>query len=86
MDDTEPKRVVLRFNVKHELEEPAINKSFFTLFGYHLQNDYYSHLMAANDSASMHIVLYLHCTTHPTIDKRTLPYEVYSVAKKDGEL
>jgi hypothetical protein len=83
---TIPKRVVLRFNVEYELEEYAINNSFFTRVSYELQNDYFSHLMAANNSSKMHIVLDLRCTTNPTIDNREIPYEVYSVYKKDGVL
>jgi hypothetical protein len=86
MDSTEPKRVVLRFKVKYELEEHAINQSFFARFGYELENDYYSHLMAANESSYMHIVLDVHCHTNPTFDNHAVPYEVYLVAKKDGEL
>jgi hypothetical protein len=83
---TTPKRVVLRFKVTHELEEGAINESFFARFSYESRNDYYSHLMAANDSSNMHIVLDLHCDTNPIIDNSKIPYEVYSVCKKDDEL
>ncbi|KAJ6267447.1 hypothetical protein PSV08DRAFT_13171 [Bipolaris maydis] len=82
---TIPKRVVLRFQVTYELEESAINKSFFSQISYELGNDYYSHLMAANNSSKMHIVLDLHCNTNPTIDKAKIPYEVYKVSKKDGK-
>jgi hypothetical protein len=81
-----PKRVVLRFKVIYELEECAINKSFFARVGYEPKNDYYSHLMAANDSSNMHIILDLHCNTNPTINNCTLLYEVYKVFKKDGKL
>lgn len=81
-----PKRVVLRFKDTYELEECAITENFFTRFSYQPGNDYYSHLMAANDSSKMHIVLDLHCKTHSTIDNRKIPYEVYSVSKKDGKL
>lgn len=83
---TTPKRVVLRFKVKYELEERAINESYFTRISYEPKNDYYSHLMAANHSSSMHIVLDLHCNTNPIIDNRKIPYEVYSVSKNDGAL
>ncbi|CAG5179646.1 uncharacterized protein ALTATR162_LOCUS9390 [Alternaria atra] len=33
----------------------------------------------------MHIVLDLHCNTNPTIDNCKIPYEVYSVSKKDSK-
>lgn len=83
---TTPKRVVLRFHVRHELEECAINKSFFAQSSDMPKNDYYSHLTAANDSSNMHIVLHLRCNTNPTINNRTIPYEVYSVPKKNSDL
>jgi hypothetical protein len=84
--NTTPKRVVLRFKVKHELEERAINDSYFTRIGHEPKNDYYSHLMAANYSSKMHIVLDLHCNTNPIINNREILYEVYSVSKKDAQL
>jgi hypothetical protein len=80
-----PKRVVLRFHVKHELKEATINQSFFALFKIR-PTDYYSHLMAPNYSSKMHIVLDLLCKTNPKIDRSKLPYEVYTVIEKDGEL
>jgi hypothetical protein len=83
---TTPKRVVLRFPVRYELEECAINESFFAQISDKPKNDYYSHLMAANNSSKMHIVLDLHCNTNPTIDNREISYEVYKVVKKDGKL
>jgi hypothetical protein len=85
-DSPTPKRVVLRFKVRYELEERAINESYFTRISDEPKNDYYSHLMAANNSSKMHIVLDLHCNTNPTIDNCKIPYEVYSVSKKDGKL
>ncbi|KAH8730429.1 hypothetical protein GQ44DRAFT_700288 [Phaeosphaeriaceae sp. PMI808] len=82
---TAPKRVILRFNVRYELEEYEINQSFFTFIGYEPKNDYYSHLMAPNNSSKMHIILDIHCKTNPTINNLTIPYEVYKVLKKDGD-
>jgi hypothetical protein len=83
---TTPKRVVLRFHVRYELEECAINESFFAQISDMPKNDYYSHLTAANNSSKMHIVLDLRCNTNPTIDNHTIPYEVYSVSKSHGDL
>lgn len=78
----DPKRVVLRFHVQHELEEAAINKRFFALYGLP-NNDFYSHLMAPNESSQMHIVLDVNCKLHPTIDNSKIAYEVFKVKKKD---
>lgn len=79
-----PKRVVLRFHVQHELEEAAINKRFYALYGPDFpKNDFYSHLMAPNESSHMYIVLDLNCNLHPTIDNDKLAYEVFKVKKKD---
>ncbi|KAF2818326.1 hypothetical protein CC86DRAFT_337367 [Ophiobolus disseminans] len=78
----DPKRVVLRFHVQHELEETAINERFFALYGPgHPKNDSFSHLMAPNESSKMHIVLDINYKSHPTIDNNTIEYEVYNVKK-----
>lgn len=77
-----PKRVVLRFDVKHELEEAAINKRFFALFG-SVDDDFYSHLVSPNESAKMHIVLDLHCKTSPVVNIDAIAYEVFKVKKND---
>jgi hypothetical protein len=80
----QPKRVVLRFHVQHELKEAAINERFFALYGPEPpKNDFYSHLMAPNESSKMHIVLDLHCKSHPTIDNSKIECEVFKVVKKD---
>lgn len=82
--NNDPKRVVLRFHVRHELEEAAINEQFFALYYPEPpKNDFYSHLMAPNESSKMHIVLDLHCKSHPTIDNSKIAYEVFKVEKKD---
>lgn len=82
--ELEPKRVVLRFHVQHELEEAAINKRFFELHGPKpLNTDFFSHLMASNESSHMHIVLDIHCKSNPTIDNSKIVYEVFKVKKKD---
>ncbi|KAF2438704.1 hypothetical protein P171DRAFT_423034 [Karstenula rhodostoma CBS 690.94] len=79
-----PKRVVLRFSVQYEREEAAINEQFFALHGPEPPNkDFFSHLMAPNESSKMHIVLDIHCNSHPTIDNSMIAYEVYKV-KKNG--
>lgn len=80
---TGPKRVVLRFNVQYELEEAAINKQYFALFGPEPKDDFYSHLMAPNESSKMHIVLDIYCRSNPKIDKSKIPYKVFKVKKKD---
>lgn len=80
----DPKRVVLRFHIQHELEEAAIHEHFFALYGPKpSNNDFYSHLMAPNESSHMHIVLDIHCKSHPTIDNSNIAYEVFKVKKKD---
>jgi hypothetical protein len=81
-----PKRVVLRFRVQHEREEAAINKRFFELFGPKPDDDFFSHLMAPNESRYMHIVLDLFCKTNPKIDASEIAYEVFLVKKKSEEL
>ncbi|KAF1958625.1 hypothetical protein CC80DRAFT_387866, partial [Byssothecium circinans] len=78
-----PKRIVLRFHVKHELEEAAINERFFKLYAPEIVDDYYSHLMAPNESCMTHIVLDLGCKTNPVVDIRAIAYEVYKVKRKD---
>lgn len=83
--DNTPKRVVLRFSVQYEREEAAINEAYFAMFGPKPTNDFYSHLMAPNESHKMHIVLDIHCTTNPTIDNHTVGYEVFTV-EKQGKL
>ncbi|KAF1995790.1 hypothetical protein P154DRAFT_526055 [Amniculicola lignicola CBS 123094] len=81
--NTGPKRVVLRFNVQYEQEEAAINKQFFALFGPEPKNNFYSHLMAPNESSKMHIVLDIYCKSYPRVDNSKIPYEVFKVKKKD---
>jgi hypothetical protein len=82
--ESDPKRVVLRFHIQHELEEAAINERFFELYGPKPpNNDFFSHLMAPNESSHMHIVLDIHCKSHPTIDTSEIAYEVFKVKKKD---
>lgn len=82
----EPKRVVLRFHVQHELEEAAISEQFFALYGPKPpDDDMYSHLTAPNESSQMHIVLDIHCKSFPTIDNSKIAYQVFRVKKK-GEL
>lgn len=81
-----PKRVVLRFHVQHELEEAAINNQFFALYGSdHPKSDFFSHMIAPNESSKMHIVLDINCKLHPIIDNNTIEYQVFKVKKK-GEL
>lgn len=83
--DNEPKRVVLRFDVRYELEEAAINERFFALYPPEPpRDDFFSHLMAPNETSKMHIVLDIHCKSHPTIDNSNVTYEVFKVKKRDN--
>lgn len=83
MQRTIPKRIVLCFDVKYELEEAAMIETFFTLFGPKPADDFYSHLCAPNLSSKMHIVLDLHCKTVPTVDLHAIEHEVFKVKKGD---
>jgi hypothetical protein len=81
-----PKRVVLRFSIQYEREEATINEEFFALHGAEpLHKDFFSHLMAPNESSKMHIILDINCNSHPTIDNSVIPYEVFKV-RKNGNL
>ncbi|KAH9873982.1 hypothetical protein IAQ61_004609 [Plenodomus lingam] len=81
-----PKRVVLRFSVQYEREEATINEQFFALHGPEPPNkDFFSHLMAPNESSKMHIVLDIYCNSHPAIDNSIISYEVFKV-RKNGNL
>ena len=63
-----PKRVVLRFLEEYELEEWDILQAYFALFGPKPVDDFFSHLIPANESSKMHIVLDLHCKSVPIVD------------------
>jgi hypothetical protein len=84
MQHNEPRRIVLRFHVDYELEEAAIIEDFFSMHNLELEEDYFSHLMAPNQSSMMHIVLDLHCKTFPKVQLDTIGYEVFKT-KKAGE-
>lgn len=84
MQDENPKRIVLRFNVKYELEETAIVETFFASHGPKPAEDYYSHLCAPNQSSKMHIVLDLHCKTVPTVDLHSIEHKVFKVHKDNN--
>ncbi|KAF1952551.1 hypothetical protein CC80DRAFT_495331 [Byssothecium circinans] len=79
-----PKRVVLRFSVQYENEEAAINEAFFAKYGPKPIDDFYSHLMAPNESPKMHIILDLYCKTNAVIDPLTIEYQVFKVRKRDN--
>ncbi|KIW99649.1 uncharacterized protein Z518_11062 [Rhinocladiella mackenziei CBS 650.93] len=83
MQDTKPRRIVLRFHVNYELEEAAIIERFFAISGLNPADDFYSHLMAPNESPMMHIVLDMHCKTVPSVELDKMEYEVFKVKKKD---
>ncbi|KAF2105243.1 hypothetical protein BDV96DRAFT_464183, partial [Lophiotrema nucula] len=81
-----PKRVVLRFSVQYEREEAAIEEQFFAQHGPEPPDeDFFSHLMAPNESSKMHIVLDMYCNSHPAVDSSTIAYEVVKV-RKNGNL
>lgn len=82
-----PKCVVLRFHIQHELEEAPINKRCFALHGHDRSHtNFFSHLMAPNESSKMHIVLDLNCKSYPTIDNDKIEYEVFKVTKEKNNL
>lgn len=85
MQDTTPKRIVLRLNVRHERETTDIIKSFFAKVNLEPGDDYYAHLLAPGVSSKMHIILDLHCRTFPSVDLGTVAYEVFLV-RKDADL
>jgi hypothetical protein len=79
-----PKRVVLRFLEEYELEEWDILQAYFALFGPEPVDDFFSHLIPANESSKMHIVLDLHCKSVPIVDLQAIEYQVFKVKKGDG--
>jgi hypothetical protein len=82
-----PKRIVLRFLVEYELEERAILQAYFALFGpkpVEEFEDFFSHLIPANESPKMHIVLDLYCKSVPSVDIQAIEYQVFKVKKSDG--
>lgn len=80
-----PKRIVLRFDQKYELDWEAIIQTYFATLGSGPSNDFYPHLMAPNMSTKMHVILDLHCKTVSSVDTSAIEYEVFKV-KKAGEL
>ncbi|KEF50859.1 uncharacterized protein A1O9_13088 [Exophiala aquamarina CBS 119918] len=78
-----PRRIVLRFGVDYELEEATIIETFFTEFGLKPADDFYSHLMAPNESSRMYIILDLHCITVPTVQLRDIKYEAFKVKRNN---
>jgi hypothetical protein len=79
-----PKRVVLRFSIQYERDEAAINEAFFAKYDPKPINDFYSHLMAPNESSKMHIILDLYCNTNPAADLQKIEYQVFRVRKRDN--
>jgi hypothetical protein len=79
------KRVVLRFSVQNEREKATINEQFFALHGPEPPNkDFFSHLIALNESSKMHIVLDINCNSHPTINNSMISYKVFKVRKNSN--
>jgi hypothetical protein len=79
-----PKRVVLRFSTEYERHEAAINEAFIARYGPKPINDFYSHLMAPNESSKMHIILDLYCNRNSAPDLQKIEYQVFRVRKRDN--
>lgn len=77
-----PKQIVLRFLEKQELEEWAILQAYFALYGPKPVDefeDFFSHLIPANDSPKMYIVLDLYCKSVPVVDIQAIEYQVLRI-------
>ncbi len=79
-----PKRVVLRFNVKYDLDEPAIINKYITLTQSG-ETHYFIHSIPPRNSSKAHTILDLHCDQYQSVNLDQIPYEVFLV-KKSGSL
>ncbi|KAF1362379.1 hypothetical protein EJ07DRAFT_108037, partial [Lizonia empirigonia] len=78
-----PRRVVLRFNARYDLEEPVIIAKYLTLTqseGIH----HFIHSIPPRNSSKAHTVLDLHYDQHQSVNLDEISYEVFLV-KKDGD-
>ncbi|UPX17060.1 uncharacterized protein EKO05_0007437 [Ascochyta rabiei] len=76
-----PRWVVLRFNAKYDLDEPAIIDKYLTL----TQSGgirYFIHSIPPRNSSKAHTVLDLHCDQHQNVKLDDISYEVFLVQKK----
>jgi hypothetical protein len=79
-----PRRVVLRFNARYDLDEPAIIDKYLTL----TQSEeirYFVHSIPPRNSSKAHTVLDLHYDQHQTVNLDEISYEVFFV-QKQGDL
>lgn len=83
MQNTIPKRIVFRFDERHELEWATIIEKYFASIGSDPAGDFYAHLVTPNMSSKMHIVLDLHSKTTSPFDLSVITYEVFKVKKTD---
>ena len=78
-----PKRIILRFDERYVQEESIIISNFYNTFEMTPDKDLHVHLLAANNSSKMYIILDLHCKTFPSVDLHDIVYEVFKVKKSD---
>lgn len=79
-----PRRVVLRFNAKYDLDEPAIINKYITLTQSG-ETRYFIHSIPPRNSSKAHTVLDLHCDQYQNVNLDEISYEVFLVQKK-GDL
>jgi hypothetical protein len=76
-----PRRVVLRFDAKYDLQEPAIITQYLAS----IQSgeiSYFIHSIPPSQSHKAHTVLDLHYIENPTANLDEIPYEVFLVKKQ----
>lgn len=75
----EPMRIVLRTREQFEQQCVEIIDKFFEHCRMQMGQDYFWHLIASNDSASLYIVLDLHSQTIPQVQLDQVPHRMYKV-------
>jgi hypothetical protein len=86
MQQSPPKRIILRFHEDHCDDERAINSQVFGSHGLGAVDDYYSHLIPPDEESNkMHIVLDMYCKTNLTVELETIEYQVYKVKKNKND-
>lgn len=78
----EPTRIVLRTREQYEQECVEIINKFFDYRGIQPVHDYYWHLAPSNTSATVYIVLDLHCQTFPSVQLDQVAHAMYKVHKR----
>jgi len=80
-----PRRIVLRFNYKHEQDCHTFAKIFFDRYPNQATDDYFErHVPQQEESSKIHIVLDMHCKQFPNPDVQVMPYIVFQVSKRKG--